>query len=811
MITIAAAGAMGIVAQDHFGVSIWVWLGLCGFAVAMLSVWTGVRRWSCLLVLVAATMALRWHADEAAYRAASLGLRIEAAPGPVMIRGRVTGLVHRAPKPAQAYDAADQPWQTRFDIRVDQARDGDRWIAVDGRLAVTVDDDVETVRSGDRLQISGQMSAIRPPTNPGVFDWSVAARNRRQHGRLSVETRTQVDVLERPRWSIAAQADRFSRSGERTLHACLGDDTGALAAALVVGRRQAIDAELQDQLLETGTIHLLSVSGMHMGIVALALHHLAILLGLPRASQLLFVAVCCLAFVAVTGAQPPVIRAATLVGVVLLARGSDRQDSPLNSLALAAMFLMLLNPTNLFQVGVQLSFIAVATLFSAGHRAGPIREELRVEAELDRLISETRGPLRRRWDRLAGKFGAALWFSLCVALTTTPLVWLHFHVVSPIAIVANVLLGLPLAIGLISGLAAVCLGSVSLRIATPIAWVCQASLWLIETLVGWAAQVPLGHFWLPAPPGWWVGAYYLAIALGLAGAAINRSLGRRAFVFGSLAWCSIAWILATAPARRIEPGLCASFLDVGHGTSVILSLPDGRKWLYDCGSLGNFTGSARGIQEPLWALGLTRLDAVLLSHADADHYNALPGLLRRFGVGELIIPEGMLEVPKEGLADVREAIRQSGVRVREVAREDRWIGDDRTIEILHPPRQRVAGNDNANSLVIRFEQGGRTLILPGDLEPPGMQQVLDLPRPPPGGVLMAPHHGSLTLDNRSMLDWARPREVIVSGGSRANRLEVVDVLGVRGSGVHITARDGAIRVRLSETGIEIRSWLHHPW
>lgn len=811
MITIGAAGAMGIAAQDHFGVSFWVWLGLCGFALAMLSVWTGVRRWSCLLVLIAATMALRWQADESAYRAAALRSLVEAVPAPVVMRGRVAGLVHRTPKPARAHGAADQPWQTRFDLRVDEARDGNRWIASDGRLAVTVDDDLDTVRSGDRVQLSGQMSAIRQPTNPGMFDWSVAARNRHQHGRLSVETRAQVEVLERPRWSLAAQADRFSRRGERTLHACLGDDTGALAAALVVGRRQAIDSELQDQLLETGTVHLLSVSGMHMGIVAVALHYLAILLGLPRAAQLLFVGACCLAFVAVTGAQPPVIRAATLVGVVLLARGYERQDSPMNSLALAALLLMLLNPTNLFQVGVQLSFIAVATLFSAGQRSGPIREELRVEAELDRLITATRGPLRRRWDYLAGKLGDALWFSLCVALTTTPLVWLHFHVVSPIAIVANVLLGLPLAVGLISGLAAVCVGSISLAIAMPIAWVCQASLWLIQCIVGWAAELPLGHFWLPAPPGWWVAAYYVAVALGLAGSVVNLSLGRRAFVLGSLVWCVVAWVLATVPARRMESGLSATFLDVGHGTSVILCLPDGRKWLYDCGSLGNFTASARGIQEPLWALGLTSLDAVLLSHADADHYNALPGLLRRFRVGELIVPAGMLQVPKEGLVAVREAIWRSGVRVREVAREERWLGDEGMIEILHPPRQRVAGNDNANSLVVRFEQGGRSLILPGDLEPPGMQRVLDLPRPPPGGVLMAPHHGSLTLDNRSMLDWARPREVIVSGGSRAKRPEVADALGIRGSGVHVTARDGAIRVRLSETGIEIRSWLHHPW
>ncbi len=244
---------------------------------------------------------------------------------------------------------------------------------------------------------------------------------------------------------------------------------------------------------------------------------------------------------------------------------------------------------------------------------------------------------------------------------------------------------------------------------------------------------------------------------------------------------------------------------------MIVNLPQHGTLLYDCGWLGNDSYSSRGIQEPLWELGLTRLDAIAISHADLDHYNALPGLLRRFEVGELIVPDGMLDVPKPGLVPVRDAIARAGVRVREVSREDWQLFGDPAVTILHPPRGGVDGNENANSLVLRLDHLGRSLVLPGDLEPPGLPLVLDLPRPRPGGLLMAPHHGSLSVDSRPVLDWARPREVIVSGGRRAERPEVEEALRVRGSGVHITARDGAIRATLTPGGIEIRRWRVEPW
>jgi competence protein ComEC len=207
------------------------------------------------------------------------------------------------------------------------------------------------------------------------------------------------------------------------------------------------------------------------------------------------------------------------------------------------------------------------------------------------------------------------------------------------------------------------------------------------------------------------------------------------------------------------------------------------------------------------------LDAVFLSHADADHYNALPALLKRFSVETILVPPGLLDGREPGLKELRLAIDASGVPVQTCFRGDRrrrW--EHVSITVLHPPAAGVDGSDNANSLVLQIDAGEHSLVLPGDLEPPGTEVVTGGPRPRAGGVLMAPHHGSLSMDAETVLNWARPSETIVSGGQRAARLGVEQMLSQTGSGVHVTAREGAIRVRISgKMGIQVRRWVQRPW
>jgi competence protein ComEC len=828
MISVAAAAAIGILTDQAASMMpATTFVAFIAFFLLLIAicVWrfASYRRWFFILLAVAFAMAIYSRADQRAYDQATISRIVTDDRQPILLRARVRSDIQRRPALASSFgrqaieavvkEPVQTEWQTLFIADVETVRVGDTWQPFNGGLYVMIDDDLSQVGPGDLLELGGNINRFLPPTNPGESDFRTVAQNRFMHARIAVDDKDQVKILETGSMGLRRFADALARDGEQTLNRLLSQEVSPLASALVVGRRMSLDTELKDQLLETGTIHLLSVSGLHLGIVATTMLILSASFGFGRSMQVVAVGTVCFLFAAITGGQPPVLRAAILVATMLTSLLVNRRQWPLNTLAFAALILMLLDPTNLMQVGVSLSFISVATLVCSSRTNDPAAREieaaLTTQAQIDALIDQTRTP-RMLWIRKHIRQTKDLaWISLCVTFTTTPLTWLHFNLVSPVAVIANLLLGLPTAVALVSGLIAVVLGWVAEPLAIIPAFVCDVTLKLMCLIVESLSELPFGHAWLPAPPTYWVITYFAAL---LASFAIKIRLSRpRMFVIGSLIWFVIAWFLAVAPSWQNRTDLRATFIDVGHGTSVLLEMPSGMNYLYDCGRLANDDMSSRGIEDVLWSRGLTGLDAVILSHADADHYNALPGLLERFRIREVVTPPKLFDGTIPMLAEIQSDLKQLEIPIREVSIEDLHLDSNQTLQILHPPKQRIHGDDNANSLVIRMNYGDTSFVLPGDLEPPGTELLINQPRPIPGGVLMAPHHGSLTADSQSILDWARPRAVIVSGGPRAKRPEVAKSLQTRGSDVYVTASGGAIRVIIHDKGVQINRFWEQPW
>jgi competence protein ComEC len=201
------------------------------------------------------------------------------------------------------------------------------------------------------------------------------------------------------------------------------------------------------------------------------------------------------------------------------------------------------------------------------------------------------------------------------------------------------------------------------------------------------------------------------------------------------------------------------------------------------------------------------LDAVLLSHADADHFNALPELLERFSVGKVYVPPGMLERETPALTALREAMSRRRVRVGETWAGDRLSGGlGCRIEVLHPPRRGVLGSDNANSMVLAIEHQGRRILLTGDIERPGLDDLRH-EEPWPCDVLLAPHHGSRGADPPGLSHWCSPKIVVISGGSAFDVRQTTNTYRAIGARVLHTAEDGAVHVRIDDDDLRITSVL----
>jgi competence protein ComEC len=331
---------------------------------------------------------------------------------------------------------------------------------------------------------------------------------------------------------------------------------------------------------------------------------------------------------------------------------------------------------------------------------------------------------------------------------------------------------------------------------------CDLCCGLLQRGVDWAAGVERGHSWVAGPETWWLAGFYAGLAMLLAFPRIRPPVRWRLGLLAAWILLGLAPVFMTSDDERLR----CTFIAVGHGSSVLVELPHGQTVLYDAGGLASPHAAARSIAATLWSRGQTHVDAVVLSHADVDHYNALPELLDRFTVGAIFVSPVMFEQESAALAELQAALAQKDIPVREVYAGDSLATQSATrIEVLHPPRTGVLGSDNANSIVLLIEHRGRKILLPGDLESPGIDDVM-AERPLDCDLLMAPHHGSSRSDPPGFAAWSTPDWLVISGGDEADAAQVAAAYTNVGAQVRHTARHGAIEATIAAEGIEVTTF-----
>ena len=423
---------------------------------------------------------------------------------------------------------------------------------------------------------------------------------------------------------------------------------------------------------------------------------------------------------------------------------------------------------------------------------------------LERLIMQNLSWLSRTKRKLSRSVIGLAQAGLVLWLLTLPLVLARFHVLSLAALVLNVLLWPLMSVSLLSGFGVLLFGTVFPPLGWLCGWLCDASFWLLEGGVNLGHRMPCGHFWVPGPADWWLWGFYGALGFG---AGLSADSAAAALVRGAAGRVDRGGLCGLGLAARSQPPRLhvsqrgprlRGVRRVSLGPDDALRRrPDGRA----------VVGRARTISEFLWDRGLTHLDAVVLSHPDIDHYNALPELLEKFSVGAVYVSPVMFEKENRTIAALRDAIDRHGVPVREVRAGDRLR--PATIVWSRCCIRRGAASsvpDNANSLVLAVEYRGRRIVLPGDLESPGLDDML-AEEPRPCEVLMAPHHGSRKSNSPGLAAWCKPRWVVFSGDGRWNLPEIDSTYRAVGGQTLHTYNCGAIRVRIDGDGVQVSQFV----
>ena len=822
LLFVLVAAVLGIVVDRLFAPSLAVlWIFALVTWIGWLVAWRQKRLNVAFFLLLAATAGTfggwhHWHWNR--YAPDDLGRFATDADQPVCLEAvvRKAPIFRSAPTETDPLRVIPESDSVSLEIEPTRIRDGQTWRSCSGHARVSIilaNDEPAALttlihlRAGDPIRVFGRFSKIPQTMNPGEFDFRGYSRTYRRLASIQGLSAACIQPLESEDrgsiFSLRSLIDHVRGAGRAALNRSLDPSNENLAAAILLGLRDGLDRDDLDAWRRTGTVHLLAISGLHLGILAGLLIFIALRLPIPEIVSLGAVALFVIFYMLATDARPPIVRATILVVIACIAHILYRRAVSLNTLAAAALLLLVINPSELFQLGTQLSFLAVASIILF---AVPWSDRMtdKLDLYLERRIDDPDTHIILR--SFVGVLIGATAVSATIWLVAMPLAMSRFHLLTPVAIPLNVLLWIPMTIALVSGFGVLSLGMISPSLAALPAWVCNGSLDLIRWSVDSAASLPGGHHWVAGPETWWVACFYLGLGL-LMLTPLVRVVPIR-WRFATLA----AWIMVgttAAVVARQDDHLHCSFVALGHGSATVVRLPDDRTLLIDAGRLGSPRGGVDAVSGTLWSGGTTHIDAVVLSHADADHYNILPGLLERFTVGMVYTTPTMFFEDSAALNLLEDSIQQRGIPIKHLTASDRLdVGDDCSVEVMHPPGGQIYGSDNETSVVLRIDFRGRTVLLPADIDKYGLTDLMQEPAMT-CDVLLAPHHGSTRSNPPGFCDWCSPKQVIMSGTRpRDDRLEKVEAT-YRASGAEFlpTFETGMIRYRIDKDLIERETFL----
>ncbi|MFH1853417.1 MAG: DNA internalization-related competence protein ComEC/Rec2 [Candidatus Neomarinimicrobiota bacterium] len=642
-------------------------------------------------------------------------------------------------------NAQNTEYGTRVTIEDCTVREDRSVYRLDGKyMAYT--DSISGLSLSDTLSGTGVFSELPGPRNPGEFDFRNFYQRQGVFGRI-------FQMRDVP--PVATKNDRMSAGklidGTRTaimshFRRHVGGQPAGLLTALILGVRSEVDPEIREAFVTTGVVHVLAVSGLHVGYVLLILMIVARSLRIPWGWDRIAVIAGLFIFVVLTGGKPSVVRAALMSGLYILAPVVNRPANTWNLIACAAFALLLVDPTYIHDLGFMLSFTAVLSIVYFYNL-------------FERILPE-----RWRVSRIENKWLKFIWglflVSLSAQIGTLPFTVLFFQRIPIISLVANVIIVPLVGILVALGFALLLLG-----------WIPGAgfaignSVWLLAEIIIQLARlfaaVPLASVAVAAPD---LGDLLLYLA-GLAFIfLLIQPNHRRLAVFPILSILLIVTWSRVLNRSELE----VLFLDVGQGDATIIRFDDGRTMLIDAGDRTFARDAGEAVVVPVARyLGIKKFDYVVMTHPHSDHIGGLPTVLETLAVDTVWDTDA--DYHSHLYTELRQGFGERGVVCRYPQRGDQLrLGPITALQVLAPDSVFSRGERNVNnwSIVLRLVHGETTFLFTGDLEYEGDCLLIPLGKCLDSDVLKIAHHGSITGTTDELIAAVSPQLALISVGRR---------------------------------------------
>ena len=721
-----------------------------------------------------------------------------------------------------------------FEIDVEMMGDGSRQVPFSGRLLVYVRPkttpnqaaraNLARLQPGARITFRGKVILPFTRTNPGAFDYRLYLRRKGIYrvvyiAELDDVLIEDVDGFSLPRF-FASTRDSFAAMFYRNFD----EDNAAFFCALLLGDRGNLSDETVENFSVSGAAHFLAISGLHLAIIVSVAYFILRLFAVPYRAQRVVLILLVIFYASMISFRPPIVRASIMIVVFLLGQLLGRRSDTLNTLALAAILILLWDPQQIFAVGFQLSFAAVFSIvvftrrFSNPLIFGPgwlgarvfggLRETgFRDYVKLRQIALVDADRLARARHFFAKAIATVLCASIAAWIGAGPLVAYYFGTFSPLVSIANLFL-----IGVVY--AAITLGFVLMILSIfggPFSAVFVPE-WLGAAPLTDAMHGITGFFaglsWRGVPQVALaaLAAYYAGILL------LPLLRRRRRWRLAPVALLLAAVVIVAWPFLFSPDRLEIAVLDVGHGSTSVVRFPDGRVLVYDCGTRRFSDVTAYTLDPYLRWAGITKIDAVVISHPHLDHFSGLETLLDTRRIGCVAITHYFDESAFPLWAGVAAKIRARGVPIVFLEEGATLEGFPEARFFLTPGLEPRSGADgvpdydfvNETSVAMEIRAEGASVLFTGDMDLRALEYLHRARGAAPADLLIAPHHGSSKdwAAMRMLFEDCQPRVVAISADRK--RKQMAEICRDFGAEPYNTAQRGAVIVTVRDARPRIR-------
>lgn len=695
---------------------------------------------------------------------------------------------------------------TIINIDAIRLKDNSHLISVRGKILVRIKGKwPEKFVPGDKLVIRAHLKRPKSYTSPGSFDYAKFLARKNIWITGFIRTPAHIEKLkftESFPHRVRYFPEKIRARIGTTIDSAFSDQRSCLYRAILLGDRTHVPNQTLEMFKSSGTMHILAISGMHLAVIGTLLY-IVIYWFLSRSEKLLLrfhvpkiTACCCLpllvfyAFLA--GMNTPVTRAVIMSGVVILAVATERRKSAAPLVAAASLIILIFDPIQLFTVSFQLSFAAISGILFLI----PLLQKTSLNVNKDgNAISLPRTILH--W------LTAALLVSTVATMATAPISLSAFNRISTVGPLANILVepflclwALPF--GIISVPFTFFLPSVSDWLLNIGSYGILGALHIVKFF----SSLSYSSIWLPSPSPLIITTYYATLCFLLFQRAV--SCGKILLIGIVLVSCGL---IAAFPDQIIRIRSKAvtkiAFLDVGQGSATIIEFKSGEKVLIDGGgsSFSTVSVGEKVIAPYLWTHGIGRIDTVIITHPDADHYNGLPFIIEHFQPKTVWVSDAYTD-DRDFKSLIRSA-EDKGVQVKVPSAGQILSDRGDYLECLFNFKQEKSKKFQDSrkyrnfGLVIKARLEDQCVLFPGDINSTGERHLLKEQIDLKASVLLAAHHGSKSSNSKNFLKAVNPELVVVSAGSRSAHFPHESLLQkCAGNNIQLlnTAQSGTIEI-----------------